>query len=66
MVAKAIVVCNSLYGALLNKVMKFYDKRIGQSVTLTGRNIVRHMNAEVNNQLTGVYDYKGQAIVYAD
>lgn len=60
------ILLNSLYGALLNEVMKFYDKRIGQSVTLTGRNIVRHMNASVNEEFTGEYDYKGKAIVYAD
>lgn len=44
--------------------MKFYDKRIGQSVTLTGRSIARHMNAKINEMITGEYDYKGDAIVY--
>ena len=46
--------------------MKFYDKRLGQSTTLTGRNIVRHMNAKINEIITGEYDYKGEAIIYAD
>lgn len=60
------ILLNSLYGALLNESMKFYDKRIGQSVTLTGRSIARHMNSKINEIITGTYDYKGDAIIYAD
>jgi DNA polymerase elongation subunit (family B) len=60
------ILLNSLYGALLNEGLRFYDERVGQSVTLTGRSIVRHMNAKTNENITGVYDYKGEAIVYAD
>lgn len=33
---------NSLYGALLNQSFRFYDKRLGQSTTASGRNILRH------------------------
>ncbi len=43
-----------------------YDERMGQSVTLTGRSIVRHMNAKVNEIATGEYDYMGEACVYSD
>lgn len=57
---------NSLYGAILNPGCRFFDKRIGQSTTLTGRQIVKHMNAEVNKTITGVYDHVGDAIIYAD
>jgi hypothetical protein len=60
------ILLNSLYGALLNESMKFYDKRVGQSVTLTGRSIVRHMNARINEIITGEYDYRGDAIKYSD
>lgn len=60
------ILLNSLYGALLNSSCKFYDQRIGQSVTLTGRSIVRHMNAKVNEVITGIYDYVGDAIIYSD
>lgn len=60
------ILLNSLYGALLNEGLRFYDERVGQSVTLTGRSIVRHMNAKTNECITGTYDYKGEAIVYAD
>ena len=44
---------NSLYGAILNPGCRFFDKRIGQSTTLTGRTIVKHMSAEVNKVITG-------------
>ncbi len=60
------ILLNSLYGALLNEALRFSDERMGQSVTLTGRSIVRHMNAETNATLTGEYDYTGKAICYAD
>ncbi len=60
------ILLNSLYGALLNEALRFSDDRMGQSVTLTGRSIVRHMNAQVNMELTGEYDYTGKAICYAD
>ena len=33
------ILLNSAYGALLNEHCRFYDKRIGQSTTLTGRSI---------------------------
>lgn len=57
---------NSLYGAILNPGCRFFDKRIGQSTTLTGRQIVKHMSAEVNNSITGVYDHVGSAVIYGD
>jgi DNA polymerase elongation subunit (family B) len=60
------ILLNSLYGALLNESMKFYDKRVGQSVTLTGRSIAKHMNSKINEIITGEYDFKGDAIIYAD
>lgn len=55
---------NSLYGALLNKHCRFYDKRLGQSTTLTGRSITRHMAAKINELITGEYDFMGDAIIY--
>jgi DNA polymerase elongation subunit (family B) len=57
---------NSLYGAILNPGCRFFDKRIGQSTTLTGRQIVKHMSAEVNNVITGEYDHTGKAVIYGD
>ena len=57
---------NSLYGAILNPGCRFFDKRIGQSTTLTGRTIVKHMSAEVNKTITGTYDHTGEAMIYGD
>ncbi len=57
---------NSLYGAILNPHCRFYDKRIGQSTTLTGRAITKHMAAETNRMFTGKYDYEGETIIYGD
>jgi len=57
---------NSLYGAILNPGCRFFDKRIGQSTTLTGRAITKHMGAETNRMFTGDYDHTGDTIVYGD
>ena len=57
---------NSLYGAILNPGCRFFDKRIGQSTTLSGRVIARHMDATVNECLTGDYDYVGKTVIYGD
>ena len=57
---------NSLYGAILNMGCRFFDNRIGQSTTLTGRGIARHMAAKINEVITGEYDHVGKAIIYGD
>ena len=57
---------NSLYGAILNPGCRFFDKRIGQSTTLTGRAIAKHMAGKVNEIITGTNDHVGKAIIYGD
>ena len=57
---------NSLYGAILNPGCRFFDQRIGQSTTLTGRTIAKHMDSFVNEAITGKYDHVGDAIIYGD
>lgn len=57
---------NSAYGALLNAGSRFFDQRLGQSTTLTGRTITKHMAAKTNEMITGKYDHYGDAIVYGD
>ena len=57
---------NSLYGALLNPGCRFFDIRIGQSVTLTGRCITKHMAAKVNEIIAGKYNHNGESIIYGD
>lgn len=60
------ILLNSAYGALLNAHCRFYDKRIGQSVTLCGRQIVKHMMSQINEIVQGEYNHDGNAIVYGD
>ena len=60
------ILLNSAYGALLNEHCRFYDKRIGQSVTLSGRQIVKHMMSTINETVAGTYTHDGDAIVYGD
>jgi DNA polymerase elongation subunit (family B) len=57
---------NSLYGAILNAGCRFFDNRIGQSTTLTGRGIARHMASKINEVITGEYDHLGKSIIYGD
>ena len=57
---------NSLYGAILNAGCRFFDNRIGQSTTLTGRQITKHMAAKINEIITGEYDHVGKSIIYGD
>ena len=57
---------NSLYGAILNPGCRFFDGRIGQSTTLTGRQIAKHMASKVNEIITGEYDHVGKSIIYGD
>lgn len=60
------ILLNSAYGALLNEHCRFYDKRIGQSVTLSGRQITKHMMSQINEIITEKYEHDGDAIVYGD
>ena len=57
---------NSLYGAILNSGCRFFDKRIGQSTTLVGRQIAKHMAGKVNEIITGEFNHTGKAIIYGD
>jgi DNA polymerase elongation subunit (family B) len=57
---------NSLYGAILNPGCRFFDNRIGQSTTLTGRAVAKHMASKVNEIITGEYDHVGKGIIYGD
>ncbi len=60
------ILLNSAYGALLNEHCRFYDKRVGQSVTLSGRQITKHMMSQINEIITEKYEHDGDAIVYGD
>ena len=57
---------NSFYGALSNLYFRFYDLRMGESTTGTGRAILKHQCAKVNEILTGDYNLEGEAVIYGD
>lgn len=59
------IMLNSVYGALTNKGSKYYDQRMGQSCTLTGRCIVRHMAQKINEIILGKYEF-GDSMIYND
>lgn len=57
---------NSAYGALLNAGSRFFDQRLGQSTTLTGRSINRHQASKINEVITGEYREYGDSQIYCD
>lgn len=60
------ILLNSLYGAVGNPGSRWYDPRVAQSTTLSGRCIVKHMQGKINEIITGVYDHNGASIIYGD
>ena len=60
------ITLNMTYGALLNPHCRFYDKRLGQSTTLTGRRMAKHLASKLNEVITGEYNHVGGAVVYGD
>jgi DNA polymerase elongation subunit (family B) len=57
---------NSLYGALTNKYFKFFDLRLGESTTSTGRKILLHQCAKVCELLDGQYTMPDITIIDAE
>jgi DNA polymerase elongation subunit (family B) len=60
------ILLNSLYGAVGNPGSRWFDPRVAQSTTLSGRCVVRHMQGKINEIITGEYDYVGASIIYGD
>lgn len=60
------ILLNSCFGAVSNAHCRFFDIRIGQSTTLTGRSIVKHMISEVNRVFTGKYEHYSDTYRYSD
>ena len=60
------ILLNSLYGAIGNPGSRWYDPRVAQSVTLSGRCIVKHMQGKINEILTGDYNHVGISCIYGD
>ena len=60
------ILLNATFGSLSNPHCRFFDKRIGQSITLTGRAITKHMISQVNKEFTGEYNHTGKTYLYGD
>ena len=60
------ILLNSLYGAVGNPGSRWYDPRVAQSTTLSGRCIVKHMASKINEVIAGDYNHIGKAIIYGD
>lgn len=57
---------NAMYGATGSIYFKFYDIRLAESTTLSGREILFHMANKIAEDLTGSYDMSSDAIIYGD
>lgn len=57
---------NSMYGALGNKFFKFYDVRLAESTTKSGREILMHMVRTVAENIDGTYTYPSESTIYSD
>jgi len=60
------ILLNSLYGAIGNPGSRFYDPRVAQSTTLSGRCIVKHMQSKINEIIAGDYNHLGISCIYGD
>lgn len=60
------ILLNSLYGAIGNPGSRWYDPRVAQSTTLSGRCIVKHMQSKINQIITGDYNHLGVSCIYGD
>ena len=57
---------NSTYGAYLNRFFRFYDPRLGKSVTLTGRLITKHMIACADERIEARAKASKSHVIYGD
>ena len=60
------ILLNSLYGAIGNPGSRFFDPRVAQSTTLSGRCIVKHMQSKINEIIAGDYNHLGISCIYGD
>jgi DNA polymerase elongation subunit (family B) len=57
---------NSLYGCMGNKFFKFFDIRLAETTTKTGREILIHMAKHIGETLDGEYTFPTDSVVYGD
>lgn len=57
---------NAMYGACGNRFFKFFDVRLAESTTLSGREILYHMAKRVAEYIDGEYNMESDCIIYGD
>jgi DNA polymerase elongation subunit (family B) len=57
---------NSMYGACGNRFFKFYDVRLAESTTLSGREVLFHMAKKIAEKQDGEYTMPSPCIIYGD
>jgi DNA polymerase elongation subunit (family B) len=57
---------NSTYGACGNKFFKFFDIRLAESTTKTGREVLMHMARTIGQTLADGYEFPNEAVIYGD
>lgn len=57
---------NSTYGACGNRFFRFYDIRMAESTTKTGRELLFHMAKTVGKCQNGMYEYPNQFVLGGD
>ena len=57
---------NAMYGACGNRFFKFFDVRLAESTTLSGREVLYHMASKIAEELDGVYNMDSECIIYGD
>lgn len=57
---------NSMYGVFGNKFFRFFDIRLAESTTKTGKAILMHMAKKVAEIMDGEYTYPSESVLYGD
>lgn len=57
---------NSTYGAFGNRFFKFFDIRLAESTTKSGREVLFHMARSIGLIFDGVYAYPNKHVIYGD
>jgi len=57
---------NSMYGACGSRFFKFFDVRLAESTTLSGREILYHMARKIAEEINGEYNMEADSIIYGD
>ena len=60
------ILLNSFYGSLLNSYFRYFDIRLGASVTTSGREVAVHQASQINLLTMGEYKLNGGMAIYID